>query len=202
MKFYAYFISEDEKGIVKNWQECERKVKGMPGARYRSFSSEEEAEQWVKGGARYEEKGYRASTLKKGVYFDAGTGRGMGLIEIKVTDEKGASLLSKVFSPSHITRFGTYVITRRSATNNYGELLALFYALKIAMKEGEKNIYGDSRLVIDFWSKGTIREHMMSHAAVARAAKVTVLRRQFEEIGGGVHYISGDENPADLGFHR
>jgi ribonuclease HI len=32
--------------------------------------------------------------------------------------------------------------------------------------------------------------------------KVTSLRREFESVGGSIEFISGDFNPADLGFHR
>jgi len=211
--YYAYFIPPHEAGVTTNWSECEQKVKRVRGARYRKFSNEQQAQLWLREGAPYaaSPKGSvvsRASGEKKsvvrmqGVYFDAGTGRGMGLVEVNVTDERGESLLPKIVNPKRVTRFGTYVITRRTATNNYGELLALFYALEIASREGIKRVYGDSRLVIDYWSKGIIKQKAFRKSVYALVSKVVSLRQRFEAAGGTIEYISGNENPADLGFHR
>ena len=99
-KYYAYFLSPDARGVVKGWNACEPLVKGAAGARYRGFLTRDAAEQWLKDGARYDIKNKRAP-LQPGIYFDAGTGRGMG-VEISVTDEAGNNLLHKVMPKSKI----------------------------------------------------------------------------------------------------
>jgi hypothetical protein len=71
----------------------------------------------------------------------------------------------------------------------------------IAEKTGEKNIFGDSKLVIDYWSKGFIKKEV-GEETVELARKVADIRRKFESSGGKISLISGDDNPADLGFHR
>ena len=45
-KYYA--VKNGRKvGVFKNWKECEEQVKGYPGAKYKSFLTEEEAKQYI-----------------------------------------------------------------------------------------------------------------------------------------------------------
>ncbi|MCX6702863.1 MAG: RNase H1/viroplasmin domain-containing protein, partial [Candidatus Wolfebacteria bacterium] len=75
-KYYAYLIpGSGDKGITENWKDCEKKVKGVENARFKSFKAKKDAEEWLKQGADYEFK----KTQIPGVYFDAGTGRGNGV---------------------------------------------------------------------------------------------------------------------------
>lgn len=208
-KYYAYVIpKEGISGVTSGWDECSRIVSGKGGAKYKGFKTEEEAEAWLAAGANYEVKDRQVREwsgkkgLEKGVYFDSGTGRGLGLVEINVTDETGKSLLHKALPIQVITKFGTHMIVNRDATNNYGELLAMKYALLIAAQEGVKKIFGDSKLVLDYWSKGHIKKETFGQAWYDLVDEVTKLRKDFEKHAGSVSYISGDDNPADLGFHR
>lgn len=195
-KFYAYWLLESgERGTSTNWPEVEAKVKGQK-ARYRSFSSLTEAEIWLKGGAKYVIK--KKPKLQIGIYFDAGTGRGKG-VEANVTNEKGEPLLPKLLPRPELTEFNTYRV-KTKATNNYGELLACYYALKLAKKLKQKKVFGDSRLVINFWSKGLIKP-LVAKATRDLVDEVGDLRDKFEKNGGQILHISGDFNPADLGFH-
>ncbi len=204
-KYYAYRLATGAQGICDNWKDCEKVVSGRD-ARFRGFASHSDAEEWLRGGARYEVNSRKSLksikskvSLISGVYFDAGTGRGNG-VEISVTDELGKDLLHKVLAKSKINRHGKHLLGKEF-TNNYGELMACQYALKYAIKHDIKNIFGDSKLVIDFWSKGLIRRNEMPVATVKLADKVAKLRKEFESAGGEVGRISGDDNPADLGFH-
>ncbi|MBI4085029.1 MAG: ribonuclease H family protein [Candidatus Liptonbacteria bacterium] len=198
-KFYAYFVPRTGKnGIAGNWEDCKKIVSGEEGARYKGFKTKEEAGKWLKLGANYEIK-----ILKKpqpGIYFDAGTGRGKG-VEISVTDEKGKNLLHKSVPKELLNKFGKYLLDS-SATNNYGELLAMYHALEIAGKKKIKKVFGDSKLVIDYWSKWTIKRKELLEETVELAERVSRLRSDFEKRGGKVKRISGDDNPADLGFHK
>ncbi|MBI3335103.1 MAG: viroplasmin family protein [Candidatus Portnoybacteria bacterium] len=196
-KYYAYIIpGTSEKGIMENWQECEKIVSGKSEARYKGFPTREEARAWLDTGGDY---GFKKQ-MEPGIYFDAGTGRGKG-VEINVTDEQGESLLFKVMPKKRINRFGAHWIFGE-ATNNYGELLACKYALQIALKEDIKKIFGDSELVVNYWSKGFIKKKEVLAKTVGLARSAAKLRREFEEKGGEIIHISGDQNPADLGFHR
>lgn len=203
-KFYAYFLeNENRYGIVESWDECKNIVSGKK-ARYKSFPTKQECETWLARGANYEKKSELKKEIKKtlteGIYFDAGTGRGIG-VESRVTDVQGNSLLhfnSYGYTPNE---FGNIHLGKEK-TNNYGELLGLLLAIDIANKSGYKHVYGDSNLVIYFWSKGIFKRDKLPLETVELILKVTELRKNFEKNGGNVEYISGDYNPADLGFHK
>jgi len=198
-KYYAYLLPNRMSGVTGGWSACEKMVSGVAGARYRGFASEEEARAWLREGARYDAKIYK--NLEAGIYFDAGTGRGEG-VEISVTDEKGKNLLHRVMKKEDLNLFGKHRVRQGNATNNYGELLALRYALRVAKKEKIKKIFGDSKLVINYWSRHRAKRKALPQATIHLLDEVAKLRRQFEAAGGTVSRISGGENPADLGFHR
>lgn len=194
-KYYAYLLPDGAQGIAEDWVVCEKMVKGVRDARYRSFKSRPEAEQWLSEGAQYEKK--IAPKLAKGIYFDAGTGRGEG-VEASVTDEKGKDLLAGVLPKKKLNKFGKLPL--RGATNNFGELTAAKYALELALRDGTKRVFGDSRLILEYWSRGFVNKDISAKTAKL-AKEVQGLRAEFEAGGGRMEFISGDWNPADLGFH-
>jgi ribonuclease HI len=200
-KYYAYVLPSGRRGLVSDWKQCEKLVSGVMGARYRGFASKQEAEAWLAAGAAYEPKPKLKKHREPGIYFDAGTGRGLG-VEINVTDAQGKSLLHKTMPPRAVSRFGTHRLKDKEATNNFGELLALRQALELAMRGDIKKIFGDSRLVIDYWSKWRMKRKDLPAATVKLAEEVSALRELYEAGGGKVVRISGDVNPADLGFHK
>lgn len=166
-----------------------------------AFNDKNSAEAWLKQGALYEAKAARPRPrLEPGIYFDAGTGRGAG-VEVSVTDEHGKNLLHKAIARSSLNKFGKHLLRDADATNNYGELLALRYALDIARATRVKKIFGDSKLVIEFWSQRRMKRKALPEETVALADEVSRTREAFEKTGGTVERISGDFNPADLGFH-
>lgn len=218
IKYYAYFVpggvgasaaggraGKAATGVTDDWKKCEKMVIGKTGARFKAFETREEAEAWLGSGAKYEARpagaAMAARTLDPGIYFDAGTGRGEG-VEISVTDESGKNLLHRALSKSQLNQFGKHLISSKDATNNYGELLALKYALEIARKLRVKKIFGDSRLVIEYWSRWRIKRNELPEETVELAGEVARAREKFEVGGGTVERVSGGRNPADLGFHR
>lgn len=191
-KYYAYSINGDN-GIVETWDECKEIVSGKNSAKYKSFESYDQAERWLQMGADYSLK---TTASEEGIYFDAGTGAGKG-VEISVTDKNGKSLLGEVLKTNER---GNYFI-ENNVTNNFGELLACKYALEIALKKECLKIFGDSKLIIEYWSKGYIKKELPEETR-ALAKEVKDLRYQFEKRGGEINHISGGSNPADLGFHK
>jgi len=204
-KYYAYLVpaasarDKSVQGVTDDWKKCEKMVIGKTGARFKAFDNREDAEGWLAHGAVYEAK--PVVKLERGIYFDAGTGRGEG-VEVSVTDEKGKNLLHKAVSKYELNQFGKHLIANEAATNNYGELLALRYAIEIAKKMRVKKIFGDSRLVIDYWSKWRIKRNELPEETVELASEVAKMREAFEAHGGTIERIGGGHNPADLGFHR
>jgi ribonuclease HI len=195
-KYYAYAVN-GSKGVTESWDECKEIVSGVQGAKFKSFESLEDAELWLEAGADYKVKHVG---LKEGIYFDAGTGAGKG-VEVSVTNEKGENLLIKISSENGINLNERGKQLLRGGTNNFGELLACKYALQIALKMGVKEVFGDSKLVIDYWSKGYIKKELPKET-INLALEVKKLRYEFEKSGGKIEQVSGGRNPADLGFHR
>jgi len=210
-KYYAYRLPSGESGIVDNWKDCEKKVSGKPNTRFKGFPTKKEAEEWLGAGADYSVK----KNLEPGIYFDAGTGRGKG-VEVSVTDEKGKNLLSEKLAGKKLNQFGKLVLGSEF-TNNYGELLAMKFALELAINSDAlkgrsldrkrrgnkiKKIFGDSKLVINFWSKGFVKVENINEETLELIDKIFALREKFEKSGGAVIHVSGRDNPADLGFHK
>ncbi len=196
-KYYAYRLPSGREGIADSWPAAEKLVKGTADARYRGFKTRDEAEAWLLGGALYEIK--PRPKLVRGIYFDAGTGRGNG-VEISVTDEVGRDLLHRVLPKAKINKHGKHKVPGE-VTNNYGELLGCKYALELAMKTSVKKIFGDSKIVIAYWSRGFLNEKHLPKKTITLIGEVEKLRNKFESRGGSVGRVSGDHNPADLGFH-
>lgn len=198
-KFYGcYFIKENSYEIYTSWEECSKSIEQFR-CRYKSFKSYKEAEDWCKNGGVYENKSEIKENLPEGLYFDAGTGRGNG-VESKVSFKDGESVLPKFFPSENINEFGNLDLGT-DKTNNFGELKALDMALDIALLKNILRIYGDSALVIDYWSKGRIKAEVDLETRNL-SKQVTSKRLEFEKRGGTITKISGDYNPADLGFHR
>lgn len=212
-KYYAYFVPRTNKeGITDNWEECEKIIKRERGAKFKGFKTKAEAEGWLRAGADYGTK-IQKPWLIAGIYFDAGTGRGTG-VEVSVTDEKGNDILNKILPAIKINRHGKHLVPG-NVTNNFGELLACKYALEIALKNKIKKIFGDSTLVIYYWSKGIAKgistptipllpssKKELPQETIKLILEVAKLRKKFESMGGSIQHVSGEDNPADLGFHR
>ena len=182
-----------------------KKVSGKR-ARYKSFKSLLEAQEWLNSGANYEKKEKKDLTKlyseleREAIYFDAGTGRGNG-VEVRLTDFDGNSLLYKIMNEKNINEFGNYYVAD-NRTNNFGELVGIYTAFVYAKKYGTKIICGDSSLVIEYWTKGQYNSSKLESDTVELIKKTALMRNEFEKRGGTVKKISGDVNPADLGFHK
>lgn len=229
-RFYAWRVG-DEEGVTTSWPECEAKVKGR-NARYKRFSTLEEALAWLRDGAKYGpwDDGVRPLRLTKeggagrarpnrrpkaqhrtptigpplprdAIYFDSGTGRGQG-IEVNVTTWDRKPVAHLLVSGERITPYGTIQLSK-GRTNNYGELLACLLAIRAARRLGFKKVGGDSRLVLDYWSKGHVKRPLTrADPDLARLVEMTKAERAaFEAEGGVLHHVRGSLNPADLGFH-
>lgn len=200
MVYAVFLINENKKYIFNNWEDCNNYIKGKK-VRYKKFKNEEEAKKWLDSGARYDEKEEKKQELEKNaIYFDAGTGRGIG-VEVRVTDHLGISLLNRIMPSNKINEFGNYLLSE-NRTNNFGELCGLYIALKYAEKYDIKKICGDSELVIKYWSKNIFNKKNLDDDTISLISKVSEMYKNYVEKGGELIKISGDINPSDLGFHK
>lgn len=202
--FYAYILNNDGKGIVDSWNKCEAIVKGQSLIKYKKFKTIEEATEFISNNGILEKP---ISNLdKNAIYFDAGTGRGRG-VEVRITRSNGTSLLSYIKEKKgiidllnkhnwFINEFDNIELGP-DYTNNFGELFGCYIALIIANEVKCKTIYGDSDLVIKYWSQGNCKSD--DDLTKKLSNTVTKIRNHFN---GSINHISGDINPADLGFHK
>ena len=195
--FYAYKIintsknqsqiTYEKKGIVETWSECKSIVSGIT-AKYRKFKYKSDAIDWLNDIPKQ---------LPKGIYFDSGKRRNNST-RIKITNELG-DLLSEILT------------LKSNKTNNYGELYALKLALEMALESttlesttlesNQRMIIGDSKLVIGYWSKSKFSKYLDDDTKNL-INLVSKLRIEYESKGSKIMWISGNDNPADLGYHR
>ena len=100
------------------------------GQNLKVLNLREAAEAWLDAGADYKLKNI---AVEDGIYFDSGTGAGEG-VEINVTDKMGKNLLNKILPKSKLNKKGHH-FAEEGTTNNFGELLACKYALKLPLKK-------------------------------------------------------------------
>lgn len=142
-------------GIYASWADCQVQINGYPGARYKSFTSKEEAEAAFHGAAadyievkkggekKTTPKPVSSATNKKiianSISVDAACSGNPGKMEYQGVTTSGKDLLFHKAFPL--------------GTNNIGEFLAIVHALALCKKEGwDLPIYSDSRNAIN-WVK-------------------------------------------------
>lgn len=209
-KHYAWLnTNTGEFGIEKNWPDCESKTKGVKGMRFKSFGTEKLAQEWLDSGGEYEKKTDKIKEeikieLKElpatTIFFDAGTGGPTKGVKVRVTDKFKNPLLQKIVKKDKLTADGNLLLPE-GKTNNFGELLGLFFALELALEAGVKTIAGDSKLVISHWSEGNFSDKITEETKEL-IKDVIVLKTKFIQFGGQLVWISGAINPSDLGYHK
>ena len=57
-------------------------------------------------------------------------------------------------------------------------------------------------MIKEYWSLGRYNKENIDKDTIELITKVTKMRKNYEDKGGIIKKISGDINPADLGFHK
>ena len=177
-KYYVVWEG-NQPGIYNSWTDCQLQIKGYPNARYKSFSSKEEAEQAYSGNySDFIERGKKskpavtsisetekAKIIWDSISVDAACSGNPGVMEYQGVDTaNGAPIFHKKFS---------------LGTNNIGEFLALVHALAMFQKANKNTpIYTDSRIAMK-WVKSKkcntklVRnpKTALLHEVIARAEK-------------------------------
>lgn len=196
--YYAYYLIDSKiSGICDSWDEC-NKIVYKKNAKYKKFENKTLAKNWLESGFSYDKPKFQLDS--DAIYFDAGTGRKIG-VEVRITDFNGNSLLKDIMPSNLINEWGNYQVDKKR-TNNFGELTGAFLALKYALKYNIKKIYGDSKLVIEYWLNLRYNYENLNDDTINLIKKTNKLYEKFKLNGGSIKRISGDINPADLGFHK
>lgn len=129
-KFYAVKVGR-RPGIYSTWAECQKQILGFSGAKFKSFTSRKEAEEFIR--IKNEVEMPSSATT---VYFDGGAkdGRAGGATYIP---SKQIVYFQRAI-PDPITK---------KETNSRGELTGLILAL--THTDGPLIVYGDNQYVLD-----------------------------------------------------
>ncbi len=153
-KYYVVWYGKTP-GVYLTWKECEAQIKGVAGAKFKSFENREAAERaYEEGPERYMQKPSRPKASKKPkgepVDFshfpeiepvswcvDAACSGNPGVMEYRGVDTATEQQL-------FIRKF-------QEGTNNIGEFLAIVHALALLTQKGDhRPVYSDSRIAMNW----------------------------------------------------
>lgn len=139
-KFYTVWNGKTP-GVYATWKECEEQVKGVEGAKYKSFDTQEEAEKALQGN-------YWQFVKPKLEKQDAPAQPPQIIADSLAVDAACSG------NPGDMEYRGVYVKTGqqifiqgvyKEATNNIGEFLAIVHGLALLKQKGSNMpIYSDS----------------------------------------------------------
>lgn len=144
-KYYVVWQG-NQPGIYENWTDCQLQIKGFPNAKYKSFSSREEAEAAYTGGYTPSSRSAQQKSQKPlsfpeerrsevvwdSIAVDAACSGNPGAMEYQGVDTRTGS---RIFHQQF-----------KLGTNNIGEFLAIVHALAMFERQGKDTpIYTDSR---------------------------------------------------------
>ncbi len=148
-------------GVFSSWDECERQVKGIDGAKYKSFDTEEEARQAFDDGAdMYLHPGIRRVIEKKNLLLlpeserpvypslavDGACSGNPGMMEYRGVD---AATGNEIF------HFGPVA----GGTNNIAEFLALVHVLALLQqKAAADQVHAEQLLTLPIYSDSRIAQ--------------------------------------------
>lgn len=134
-------------GIYSSWEKCLPQVKNYPNAKYKAFSSKEEAEE-----ALYDGPQTNVKRLAKNTTASASHHKGFVADSISVdaacAGNPGVMEYRGVWTADRAELF--HLGPFQQGTNNIGEFLAIVHGLALLEKKGDTTtiIYSDSRTAI------------------------------------------------------
>lgn len=173
-KFYVVWAGTTP-GIYTSWHDCEQQVKGVDGARYKSFASREEAERAF-AGSPWDYIKPSATKAKTSVSIpDAVQNANAIAADAACSGNPGPMEYRGVYVPTgqELFHFGPV-----HGTNNIGEFLAIVHAMAYIEKNGWQgfSVYSDSRNAIKWVNEGHCKTKLavdertrQLHALIARA---------------------------------
>ena len=162
-KYYVVWHGQTT-GIFDSWHACEQQVKGVEGARYKSFDSREEAERaYASSPADYiRRRGASAPRTEKKAPDDV-------LYSNAIASDAACS-----GNPGPMEYRGVYIPTGQElfhygpvhGTNNIGEFLAIVHAMALIVREGwQMSVYSDSRNAIQWITQGHCKTKLVRDAS-------------------------------------
>lgn len=165
-KFYVVWEG-NEPGIYSSWTECQLQIKGYPNARYKSFSSLEEAKQAfsdnpgshlsssVKKTLKPDRSSFKEEIEWKSLSVDAACSGNPGKMEYQGVDTaNGDQIFHQKF---------------QLGTNNIGEFLAIVHGLAFLQQQNDtRPIYTDSKIALGWVQKKKCNTKLQHSPKTAR----------------------------------
>ncbi|MDE6099317.1 MAG: ribonuclease H family protein [Muribaculaceae bacterium] len=156
-KFYVVWHGLSP-GIYDSWEECKAQIEGVRGARYKSFSSVEEATEAYRGDPQEYMGLYRAMAARKPqiINYEA-----FPEIRLDAWSVDGACAKNPGPMEYRCVEVGTgnevfHLGPLDDGTNNIAEYLALIHAAALLARNGDttRPIYSDSRTALSWLRRG------------------------------------------------
>lgn len=148
-------------GIYRSWAECAAQVDGFPGAKYKSFETEREAQEafrrdWQQYiGAKPASLGLPPEVIGESLSVDAACDGSPGNMEYRGVHTKSGE---EVFHVGPV----------QNGTNNIGEFLAIVHALAYLKRQAKTiPIYSDSRIARGWVKEKVVRSKLPRNAQTA-----------------------------------
>ena len=147
-KFYVVWVGRIP-GVYASWGECKEQVEGFTGAKYKSFSTELEAQRAYSGSPLPSSLGVAAKGGRSGADYpifpsiavDGASSGNPGMCEYR-----------GVNADSHEVIFASQQFF---GTNNIAEFLAIVHAMALCLQQGVRTpIYSDSRTAMAWVRNG------------------------------------------------
>lgn len=187
MKYVGLFNERNNsKKIINKQQFVYREYVLKRNIIFKTFAIKKQAQKWLSSLIFIRYYNMKRNDI---IFCDSSYRRNNMFIELKIANfDSSASIKYKLFS--------------KIFTNNQGELIVLMFSLLycIFINKNIKILYSDSKLVVYFWSLNIVNSHDPFVKKLSQ--HVCELRTIFHDMGGKISHISGDLNPADLGFHK
>lgn len=159
-KFYVVWNGH-KKGVFTSWDVCKKQISNFTGAQYKSFASNEAAENAFKGNYKdyigkdtktiqlsSEELKKFGTPILNSIAVDAACAGNPGKMEYRGVDTK---------SKKQLFIQGPF----EKGTNNIGEFLALVHGLGyLKQRNSDLPIYSDSKIAISWIKKGQCRTNL------------------------------------------
>lgn len=163
-------------GVFDSWEECQLQVTGYPGAKYKSFDSQEEAVAAYRG-----DPSDQLDIIKKIATHSAPVVNYAAFPEIRLDAIAVDAACSR--NPGPVEYQGVWVATGERAfhvgpleggTNNIGEFLALIHALALFQRMGRTDIpiYSDSRTAMSWLRNRQVKTTLRPDASNARVREI------------------------------
>lgn len=154
-KYYVVWEGR-QPGIYTSWPECQKQTAGFKQAKFKSYSSREEAERAYKEGWK---KHWGSGAGKRAVNNNGSKQRATASMSTEKVDYDSISVdVGTRGNPGPIeyqgvdTKTGEVIFSHgpiQKGTNNLGEFLAIVHALAYLQQQGSnKTIYTDSQIAI------------------------------------------------------